>query len=234
MLIRNIRILNSFSEKNHNLIQMGTEYLEFDIRNRKADNSISIVAGYNTNEVIKLVENAFAFTIHDAFLSTSAGVENDQNEDVGPISTIMRLVTQKDCDLAAYFDVIVESENGINNSLLKQTLINNHTAANRGVIRGHLPLEYFFGFSKSIIKTKSLGFELELRKTKGKKVILYTTLRDNDVFVTINNFNFNILSIIPNPETQLFLTKISNKLSHYPMNFRRLIETQSKQLENLK
>ena len=53
----------------------------------------------------------------------------------------MRLVTQKDGDLSSYFDIIDQSEDGIDNSSIKQVLINNHTADNRGVIRGRLPLE---------------------------------------------------------------------------------------------
>ena len=59
----------------------------------------------------------------------------------------MRLVTQKDGDLSTYFDIIDENENGINISSLKKILIDNHTGANRGLIRGHLPLEYVFGFA---------------------------------------------------------------------------------------
>ena len=59
----------------------------------------------------------------------------------------MRLVTQKDGDLSTYFDIIGESEDEINSSSLKRILIDNHTEANRGLERGHLPLEYIFGFA---------------------------------------------------------------------------------------
>ena len=61
----------------------------------------------------------------------------------------MRLVTQKDRDLSTYFDIINETEDGINDSSLKQKLINNHTDENKGIIRGHLPPEYIFGFAHS-------------------------------------------------------------------------------------
>ena len=72
---------------------------------------------------------------------------------------MVRLVTQKDGDLSTYFDIIDESETRIDNSSLKQILINNYTADNRGMIRGHLPLEHTFGFFKSFKKiSKSLGF----------------------------------------------------------------------------
>ena len=61
----------------------------------------------------------------------------------------MRLVTQKDGDVSSFFDIIDGRENGIDNSSLKQILTDNHTQNIRGVIRGHLPLEYIFGICKS-------------------------------------------------------------------------------------
>ena len=64
----------------------------------------------------------------------------------------MRLVTEKYGDLSTYFDMFDESEDGINNSSLKHILIDNHTEANRGVVRGQLPLEYIFGFCRSFKK----------------------------------------------------------------------------------
>ena len=119
------------------------------------------------HEAIRLVNNAFAYTHHDARISTSSGVEIEQNKYVGPISTIMRLITQKDGELSTYFILIDETEDGINNSSLKQVLINNHTADNRGTIRGHAPIGYVFGFCESFKKiTKDLGFELDLRTFK--------------------------------------------------------------------
>ena len=71
----------------------------------------------------------------------------EQNKDVGPISTIMRLVTQKDGDLFTYFDIIDQSEDEIISSSLKKIPIDNHTEANRRLIGGHLPLDYKFGFA---------------------------------------------------------------------------------------
>ena len=193
--------------ENHNFIQVGNGYLEFDIRIRRDDgNPFTIVAP--GNDIIRLVNNAFAYTIHDARISTSAGVEIEQNKYVGPISTIMRLVTEKDGDLSTYFDIFNESEDGINDSTLKQILINNHTEANRGLIRGHLPLEYIFGFARSFKKiTKGLGFELDLRTSNRKRDILYTTLDDDDVSVTINSISLFIPQLIPSPETQVIFNE---------------------------
>ena len=193
--------------ENHNFIQVGNGYLEFDVRIRRDDgNAFTIVAP--GNDIIRLVNNAFAYTIHDARLSTSAGVEIEQNKYVGAISTIMRLVTQKNGDLSTYFDIIDESENDINNSSLKQILINNHTEANRSLIRGHLPLKYIFGFARSFKKiTKGLGFELDLRTSNRKRDILYTTLDDDDVNVTINSISQFIPQLIPSPETQVIFNE---------------------------
>ena len=192
----------SFGE-NYNFIQVGNGYLEFDIRIRRDDgNPFTIVAP--GNDIIRLVNNAFAYTIHDARISTSAGVEIDQNKYVGPISTIMRLVTEKGGDLSTYFDIIDESEDKINNTSLKKILIDNHTEANRGLVRGHLPLEYIFGFARSFKKiTKGLGFELDLRTSYRKRDILYTTLDDDDVNVAINSISLFIPQLIPSLETQV-------------------------------
>ena len=57
--------------ENDNFIQVGNGYLDFDIRVRRADgNAFTIVAP--GNDVISIVNNAFAYTIHDARISTSA------------------------------------------------------------------------------------------------------------------------------------------------------------------
>ena len=127
----------------------------------------------------------------------------------------MKLVTQKDGDLSTYFDIIDENENGINDSSLKQILINNHTEANRGVIRGHLPFEYIFGLARSFKKiTKGLGFELDLRTSNRKQDILNTTLGANYVNVTVKSISLFIPQIIPSPETQyIFNEAISKVLS---------------------
>ena len=201
--------------ENHNFIQVGNGYLEFDIRIRTAagrDFSITANPDPPGIDIIRLVNNVFAYVIHDARISSAAGVEIEQNKYVGPISTIMRLVTQKEGDLSTYFDIIDESEGEINNTSLKKILIDNHTAANRGLIRGQLPLEYIFGFARSFKKiTKGLGFELDLRTSNRKQDILYTTLGDNDVNVIINSINLFIPQIIPSPETQVYFNEAISK-----------------------
>ena len=92
--------------ENQNCFKAGDGYLEFHKRIRLVNDS-KFVDG----NVIRLVNNAFAYTIQDDRISTSAGVEIEQKKYVGPISTIMRLVTQRDGDLSTSFDIIDESEN---------------------------------------------------------------------------------------------------------------------------
>ena len=178
---------------------MGNEYLEYDIKIRKDKNdNFSITAP--GHDIIRLVKNAFAYTVHEARISTSSGVEIEQNKIVGPVSTKMRLVTQKDVDLSTYFGITDEIEDGIDRSSLKQIFINYETADNRGIIRGHPTLENFFGFCKLFKRvTNGLGFELELRTSNRKLDILYTTLGDDDVKVTINSITpfFSSSNIIP-------------------------------------
>ena len=212
----NIKLL---SVENHNFIQVGIGYLEFDIKIRKGNNdNFSVTAP--RHDIFRLVNNAFAYTVHDAGISTSTGVEIEQNKFVGPVSTIMRLVTQTDGDLSSHFDIIDESKAGIDIFSLKQALIDDHTADKRGIIRSHLPFENTFGFCKSFKQTnKGLGFELDLRTSNRKRDIFYTILGDEDVNVTINNISLLVPQIIPSPETQVhFNEDISNlfTLSYEP------------------
>ena len=201
---------NFYFGENHNFIQVGNAYLEFDLRVRRANgNPFTIVPA---NDTIKLVNTTFAYTFHDARISTSSGVEIEQNKFVGPISTIMRLVTQKYGDLSSYFDITDETEDEINSSSLKKILIGNHDEANRGLIRGPLPSEFIFGFCRSVRKiSKGLGFELDLRTSNRKHDILYSTLLDNEVNVTINSINLYIPQIIPSPETQVYFNEAFSK-----------------------
>ena len=109
----------------------------------------------------------------------------------------MRVLTSKDGDLMFYFDKINETEAGIDNSSLKQIIINNYTVvgttaevgageAIKGKINGQLPLEHIFGFCKTFKKvTKGLGFQLTL-KTSDFQDILYTTIGDA-INVTTNS-----------------------------------------------
>ena len=74
------------------------------------------------------------------------------NKYVGPVGTIMRLLTSKDSDISSYFDKNGESVLD-NDNTLKQILINNHAVeAKKGRIKGHLALEHIFGFCRTFKK----------------------------------------------------------------------------------
>ena len=185
--------------KNLNYIQIGNSYLEIDIEVRKADGT-----NFANADEIRLVNNAFAYIFQEGRLFTSAGTEIEHSKNLGNVSTIMRLLTQKDGDLSSYFDKINETEAGINDTTLKHMLIISHTNDdNRDKIGGNLPLEHIFGFCKTFKKiTKGLGFELQLQTSNEKHNILYTTLGGNDVNVTINSIYLYIPSLVPFAEQQ--------------------------------
>ena len=60
--------------ENHNFVQVGNGYLEFDIKFRKADNSNFSINAHG-HDFIRLVNHVFAYTLHDARISISSGVE---------------------------------------------------------------------------------------------------------------------------------------------------------------
>ena len=173
--------------ENNNYHQVGNSLLGFDITVREADgNNFNFTDDPATNEVKRLVNNAFAYCFKKSTLATTGGMEIERVIFLGQVSTIMRALTSKDGALLSHFDNIDETENGINNSSLKQMPSNNHKEANGGKIKGHLPLEHIFGFCKTFKKiTKHLGFHLTF-KTYDLQNIIYTTLA-NDINVTINS-----------------------------------------------
>ena len=99
--------------ENPNYIQIGNAYLENDILVRKADRT-----NFANADNIRLVINGLAYIFQEGRLSTSAGTEIEHNKNLGNVSTIMTLLTQKDGDLSSYFDQIDETEAGIADSTL--------------------------------------------------------------------------------------------------------------------
>ena len=151
-----------------------------------------------------MVNKGLAYIFQEGRSSTSAGTESEHNKNLANVSTIMRLLTQKDGDLSSYFDKSDETEAGITNSTLKHLLINSHTNDdNKGKIRVNLPLEHIFGFCKTFKKTaKGLGFELQLKTSNEKQNIIYITLGGKDLNVTINSIYLYISSLVPSAEQQ--------------------------------
>ena len=79
--------------ENLNYIQIGNAYLEIDIEVARADGT-----NFADADEIRLVNNALAYIFQEGRISTSAGTEIEHNKNLGNVSTIMRLLTQKDGD----------------------------------------------------------------------------------------------------------------------------------------
>ena len=91
-------------------------------------------------------------------------------------------------------------------TLHHKMLINNHTDANEGKIKGYLYLEDIFAFCKSFKKvTRNLGFHL-MFKTANLQNIIYTSLGD-DINVTNNSLYLHKPNLIPSVETQLMFNE---------------------------
>ena len=134
----------------------------------------------------------------------------------------MRVISNKDGDLLSQFDNINENDIPILSRIAdlptqvqstphRRKLINNHTDANKGKIKGYSFLEVTFVFCKSFRKvTKNLGFLL-MFKTNDLRDIIYTSMAD-DISVTINNLYLFVPHLIPSVETQLmFIEATQNK-----------------------
>ena len=92
-----------------------------------------------------MVNEAFVYAFKENRLATTVGSDLERNKYVGQLTAIMRLTTCKDEALLSCLDIF--KENDIDNTSLKQTLINNHDIdANKGYIKGHLSFEHNFGF----------------------------------------------------------------------------------------
>ena len=138
----------------------------------------------------------------------------------------MRAISNKDGDLLSQFDNINENDIPILERLAdlppqirdlphQKKLINNHTDANNGKIKGYLYLEDIFGFCKTFKKVnKNLGFHLTF-KTNDLKNIILSSMAD-DINVTINNLYLYVPNLIPSVETQVMFneaTQNSYKIS---------------------
>ena len=139
----------------------------------------------------------------------------------------MRAISNKDGDLLSQFDNMNENDIPILNRVAdlpiqirdtphQKMLINNHTDANRGKIKGYLFLEDIFGFCNTFEKvTKNLGFHL-MFKTNDLQDIIYTSMTD-DINVTINNLYLYVPNLIPSVETQVMFneaTRNNYKISY--------------------
>ena len=129
----------------------------------------------------------------------------------------MRAISNKDGDLLSQFDNIIEIDISVLKRLadlpvqIRETphqkmLINNHTDANKGKIKGYLYLEDIFGFCKTFRKvTKNLVFHLTF-KTNDLQDIIYTSMTD-DINVTNNNLYLYVPNLLPSVETQVMFNE---------------------------
>ena len=208
--------------ENNNYHQIGNGYLEFNITVRKNDDK-----NFHYDDPVRLVNNGFAFCFKEARLTTTIGSDIEINKFCGQVSTIMRVISNKDGDLLSQFDNINENDIPILEQLAdlpvqigdtphQKMLINNHTDANKGKIKGYLFLEDIFGFCKTFKKvTKNLGFHITF-KTNDLQNIIYSSMAD-DINVTINNLYLYVPNLIPNVETQVMFNEATQK--NYKISF---------------
>ena len=226
--------------ENNNYHQIGNGYLELNITVRKRDTT-----NFHNDDPVRLVNNGFAFCFKEARLSTSLGSDIEINKFCGQVSTIMRAISNKDGDLLSQFDNINENDIPVLNRIAdlpvqirdtphQKMLINNHTEANRGKIKGYLYLEDIFGFCKTFKKvSKNLGFHLQF-KTNDLQEIIYTSMTD-DIDVTINNLYLYVPNLIPSVETQVMFNEATQ--NNYKISYdewfteRRIISDTITQLD---
>ena len=206
---RNIEFI--FGE-NINYHQIGNAYLEFNITVRKNDDT-----NFHNDDPVRLVNNGFAFCFKEALLSTTIGSDIEINKFCGEVSTIMRVISNKDGDLLSQFHNINENDIPILERIAnlppqirdtphQKMLINNHTDANKGKIKGYLYLEDIFGFCKAFKKVnKNLGFHL-MFKTNDLQNIIYSSMGDY-INMTINDLYLYVPNLIPNVETQVMFNE---------------------------
>ena len=191
--------------------------MEFNITVRKNDGT-----KFHYDDPVRLVINGFAFLFKEARLTTSLGSDFEINKFCGQVSIIMRAISNKDGDLISQFDNINENDipvlerlanlpPQILSTLHQKTLINNHTDANKGKLKGYLFLENFFGFCKTFKKvTKNLGFHLTFT-TNDLQNFIYSSMVD-DINVTINNLYLYLPNLILSVETQVMFNEATQNI----------------------
>ena len=166
------------SVENNNYYQIGNGYLEFNITVRKND-----CTNFHREDPIRLVNNGYAFCLKEARLSITVGSDIEHNKFCGQVSTIMKIISNKDDALLSQFgninEKVIPLHERLNNSppQIRSTphqkmLKDNHIDANKGKIERYLFLEDNFGFCKSFKKVKkNLGFHLMFKTNDLQDII---------------------------------------------------------------
>ena len=208
--------------ENNNYHQIGGGYIEFNITVRKNDTT-----NFHIEDPIRLANNAYAFCFKEACLSNTIGSDIEHNKFCGQVSTIMKVISNKDDDLLSQFGNINENDIPVLERLAdlppqirstphQKILIDNHTDAKKSKTKGYLYLEDIFGFCKTFKKvTKNLCFHL-MFKTANVQDIIYTSMAD-DIDVTINSLYLYIHNLIPSVETQLMFNEATQ--NNYKISF---------------
>ena len=171
--------------ENNNYHQIGKGYLEFNITVRKTDTT-----NFHIEDPIRLVNKGYAFCFKEARLITNIGSNIEHNKFCGQVSTIMKVLSNKDDDLLSHFGNINENDIPVLERLddlppqtrstpHRKMLIVNHLDANKRKINGYLCLEDIFGFCKTFkMVTKNLGFVITF-KTANLQDIIYSAMADD-------------------------------------------------------
>ena len=86
--------------ENNNYQQIRNAYLEINFTVRKNDTT-----NFHNDDPIRLVNNAFAFCFKEARLTTSFGGDIEINRFCGQISTVMRVISNK--EVIYYLNLII-------------------------------------------------------------------------------------------------------------------------------
>ena len=216
---QNIEFMFGENNKYH---QIGNGYLKFNITVRKNDTT-----NFHIEDPIRLVNNGYAFCFKEARLSTTIGSDIEHNKFCGQVSTVMKVISNKDDDLLSQFgninendipllEILTDLPVQVRDTPQQKMLLDNHLDANKGKIKGYLYLEDIFGFCKTFKKvTKNLGFHL-MFKTANLQDIIFTSMED-EIIVTINSLYLYIPNLIPSVETQLTFNEATQ--SNYKISF---------------
>ena len=208
--------------ENNNYHQIRNGYLEFNITVRKSDTT-----NFHIEDLIRLVNNGYAFCFKEARLSTNIGSDIELNKFCGQVSTIMKVISNKDDDLLSQFGNFNENDKPLLERLAdlppqirstphQKKLIDNHTDPNKGKIKGYLYLEDIFGFCKTIkMVTKNLGFTITF-KAANLQDSIYKSMAD-DINVTINSLCLYIPNLIPSVKTQFIFNEATQ--NNYKISF---------------
>ena len=140
----------------------------------------------------------------------------------------MRAISIRDGNLLSQFDNNNENDIPILERLAdlppkirstphQKMLIDNHTDANKGKIKGYFYLEDIFGFCKTFKKvTKNLGFHITF-KTNDLQNIIYSSMADEGN-VTIDNLYLYVPNLTPSVETQVIFNEATQNNYKIPFD----------------